>query len=212
MSKATSTSSRSSSDRCSDAPSSTYFASARCWPIERERQYGARAGGTMNDIDQQRAARKRFQVTYRALYDEVLKILFDFDPIGVHRQNTLEKFVPETASILPRLQDARSPDGVEQIIQEELRRWSGQRCLARQDPERLSSSHNSGSGNLTIDQLPAGEDAVLASGTLEYFERQGRPTESVNSDAALPPVWLSRPAGSWAARSIPAATSSGRSG
>jgi len=41
---------------------------------------------------------------------------------------------------------------------------------------------NSGSGNLTIDQLPAGEEAMLASGTLEYFEKQGRPTESVNSE------------------------------
>lgn len=40
---------------------------------------------------------------------------------------------------------------------------------------------NSGSGNLTIDQLRGGEQ-VLASGTLEYFEKQGRPTRSVNSN------------------------------
>lgn len=40
---------------------------------------------------------------------------------------------------------------------------------------------NSGTGNLTIDQLPASEP-LLASGTLEYFEKQGRPTRSVLSD------------------------------
>ena len=92
----------------------------------------------VNDTDQQRAARKRFQVHYRALYDDVLETLFELDPIGVHRQNTMERFVPEAASILPRLQDARSPEDVEQIIHEELQRWYGRRRLARQDPERLT--------------------------------------------------------------------------
>src|SRR5713101_5791874 len=59
-------------------------------------------------VQQRRAARKRFQAHYRALYDELLEILFQLDPIGVHRTNT-EKFVPELATILPRLRDARSP-------------------------------------------------------------------------------------------------------
>ncbi len=40
---------------------------------------------------------------------------------------------------------------------------------------------DSGTGNLTIDPLPGGE-ALLASGTLEYFEQQGRPTGSVSAD------------------------------
>jgi hypothetical protein len=39
---------------------------------------------------------------------------------------------------------------------------------------------SSGPGHLTIDPLPDGEPA-LASGTLEYFEQQGRPTRSVGS-------------------------------
>ncbi len=88
---------------------------------------------------QRRAARKRFQAQYRALYDELLEILFQLDPIGVHRTNT-EKFVPELATILPRLRDARSPEDVEQIIQQELRRWYGRRRLANQDPERLTDA------------------------------------------------------------------------
>jgi hypothetical protein len=40
---------------------------------------------------------------------------------------------------------------------------------------------HSGSGNLTIDQL-AGDQPVLASGTLEYSERQGPPTKSLSAD------------------------------
>jgi hypothetical protein len=39
---------------------------------------------------------------------------------------------------------------------------------------------NAGSGNLTIDRLPAGEP-LLASGTLEYAERLGLPVRTLNS-------------------------------
>jgi hypothetical protein len=40
---------------------------------------------------------------------------------------------------------------------------------------------NAGDGNLTIDRFTDGEQA-LASGTLQYFEKQGQPTHSVNAD------------------------------
>jgi len=93
----------------------------------------------VNEAEQRRAALKRFQAHYRALYDEVLEILFQLDPIGVHGNNS-EKFVPELATILPRLRDARSPENVEQILQEELRRWYGRRRLANHDPERLTDA------------------------------------------------------------------------
>ena len=91
----------------------------------------------MNETDEGRAARRRFQAQYRALYDEVLEILFQTDPIGIHRDNT-KKFVPEAISILARLRDARVAEDVEQIVQQELRRWYGSRRLARQDPEQLA--------------------------------------------------------------------------
>ena len=39
---------------------------------------------------------------------------------------------------------------------------------------------NAGVGNLTIDRLTGGEQ-VLASGTLQYFERQGLPTRTLDS-------------------------------
>jgi cell wall-active antibiotic response 4TMS protein YvqF len=40
---------------------------------------------------------------------------------------------------------------------------------------------NTNAGNLTIDKLTSGEQ-VLASGTLQYFEKQGPPIRSVSSD------------------------------
>lgn len=93
-----------------------------------------------NQSEQPRAARKRFQAQYRALYNELLEILFQLDPIGVHGQDTTEKFVPEATSILARLRDARSPEDVEEIIQQELRRWYGRRRLANQNADRLTDA------------------------------------------------------------------------
>jgi hypothetical protein len=89
--------------------------------------------------EQRRAARQRYQAQYRALYDQLVEILFQLDPIGVHQDNA-EKFVPEAISILTRLRDARIADDVEQIVLEELRRWYGRRRLANQDPERLADA------------------------------------------------------------------------
>jgi len=94
----------------------------------------------MNEIEQRRTVRKRFQAQYRALYDEVLEILFQIDPLGVYQHDNTDKFVPEAISILARLRDARSPEDVEQIIQQELRRWYGRRRMAQLDPERLTDA------------------------------------------------------------------------
>ena len=65
----------------------------------------------------------RLQARYRALYDEVVDILFEIDPIGVHAHRNVEKFVPEATSILARLRDARFADDVEHIVQQDVRRW-----------------------------------------------------------------------------------------
>ena len=69
----------------------------------------------MNEAEPRRVARKRFQAQYRALYDEVLEILLQIDPLGVHQQDNTDELVPETASILARLRDARLAEDVEQI-------------------------------------------------------------------------------------------------
>ncbi|HEV8637900.1 MAG TPA: hypothetical protein VG370_27085 [Chloroflexota bacterium] len=92
----------------------------------------------MNDTDPRWAARQHFQARYRTLYGEVLEVLFQVDPLGVHGPDNPEKLVPEAASVLARLRDARSAEDVEQIVQEELRRWYGRRRLVHQDPDRLT--------------------------------------------------------------------------
>ena len=92
----------------------------------------------MSENEERSAARKRLQAQYRALYDEVVDIMFEIDPIGVHVHHSADKFVPEATSILARLRDARFAEDVENIVQQELRRWYGRRRLARQDPQRLA--------------------------------------------------------------------------
>jgi hypothetical protein len=94
----------------------------------------------MSENEQRRAARKRLQAQYRALYDEVVDILFEADPIGVHAHHNVEKFVPEATSILARLRDARFAEDVENIVQQELRRWYGRRRLLNLDLDRLADA------------------------------------------------------------------------
>ena len=72
------------------------------------------------------------------LYDAVVDVLFEIDPTGVHVEHNAEKFVPEATSILARLHEARFAEDVENIVQQELRRWYGRRRLAHQDPQRLA--------------------------------------------------------------------------
>jgi hypothetical protein len=100
---------------------------------------GVNEATNANEAEQRRAARKRYRTQYRALHDELVDILFQVDPILVHGGDT-EKFVPEATTIMARLREARLADDVEQIIQQELRRWYGRHRLARQDPERLTDA------------------------------------------------------------------------
>ena len=69
----------------------------------------------------------------------LVDILFQLDPTGVHRADT-ERFVPEATTILARLRDARAAEDVEQIIEQELRRWYGRRRLSNLDPEPLTDT------------------------------------------------------------------------
>jgi hypothetical protein len=79
------------------------------------------------------------QPRYRQLYDELLKILIQLDPLGVHSSdpNTL---APEAGSILARMREARVADDVERIVLEELQRWYGRRQFAALDRERLADA------------------------------------------------------------------------
>lgn len=73
--------------------------------------------------------------------------------------------------------------------------WGNSQVLTHSLSEPLNGATmakveiDAGSGNLTIDQLAGGEP-VLASGTLQYFEKQGRPTRSVSSDQGRTTLYL----------------------
>ncbi|HEY3058158.1 MAG TPA: hypothetical protein VGL99_04195 [Chloroflexota bacterium] len=79
------------------------------------------------------------QPRYRQLYDELLTILTQLDPLGVHSTdpNTL---APEVGSILARMREARVAEDVERIVLEELNRWYGRRQFATLDRERLTDA------------------------------------------------------------------------
>ncbi len=92
-----------------------------------------------NEDEHHRVARKRLRAQYRAFYEELVDILFQLDPLGVHAAST-EKFVPEATLIMGRLREARVAEDVEQIVLQELRRWYGGRRLAKQDADRISDA------------------------------------------------------------------------
>jgi hypothetical protein len=97
---------------------------------------GVNEASNADEADQRPRAGKRYRAQYRALYDQLVNILFQLDPIGVHAATT-EKFVPEATTIMARLREARVAEDVEQIVLQELRRWYGRRRLANQDPDRI---------------------------------------------------------------------------
>lgn len=57
------------------------------------------------------------------LYDKVLEILFQNDPIGINFEFNTDEYEPEVDTILPRLKEARSPEDLQGIIHREFVRW-----------------------------------------------------------------------------------------
>jgi hypothetical protein len=94
--------------------------------------------GAPNDR-RRRTGQHPIQTRYRQLYDELLEILVQLDPLGAHSIDWSAP-APEVASILARLREARVADDVERIVLEELRRWYGRRSLAALDRDRLADA------------------------------------------------------------------------
>ena len=77
----------------------------------------------MNERDSRRENRARLKERYHSLYDEVLDILFQHDPIGINFETNTDEYEPEVDTILPRLKEAASTDDLRRIIHEEFMRW-----------------------------------------------------------------------------------------
>lgn len=66
---------------------------------------------------------KLLKEKYGLLFSRISAALFEADPIGINFESNTDEYDPETATILPRLNDAGSVTEVETIIHEEFCRW-----------------------------------------------------------------------------------------
>ncbi len=68
--------------------------------------------------------RQHVKAKYGDLYDEVVAILYQHDPVTLRGANAPEdEYEPEAGTIVPRLREARSADDARRIIHEEFVHW-----------------------------------------------------------------------------------------
>lgn len=71
-----------------------------------------------------RKRRESLKATYGNLYEEVLGLLREADPLRLIAIGAPEdEYSPEVSTILPRLREATSAPEVERIVHEEFVRW-----------------------------------------------------------------------------------------
>ena len=69
------------------------------------------------------ADNRRARADYGELFDDVAKILFRHDPIGINFEDNTDEYEPEARTILPRLKTCHSPQEVLTVVHEEFQRW-----------------------------------------------------------------------------------------
>ena len=69
------------------------------------------------------AEHRRLRAEYGALFDEVVAILFRYDPIGINFDDNTDEYEPEARTILPRLRSCHSEEDVLAAVYEEFQRW-----------------------------------------------------------------------------------------
>ena len=78
--------------------------------------------GDKERFEQRRAAlRQRFG----SLYDFILGLLFEVDPIGINFETNADEYEPEVDTILPRLEEGKTVEDLQRIVHEEFVRWFG---------------------------------------------------------------------------------------
>ena len=60
---------------------------------------------------------------YGPLFNDILKLLYESDPVGINYADNPDEYEPEVGTILPRLHAARSCDDAHTIVYEEFLRW-----------------------------------------------------------------------------------------
>ena len=80
------------------------------------------------------AQRRALREEYKGLYDRLVAILFEEDPVGINFEDNTDEYEPEVGSILPRLKTCRSALDVQTVVHEEFIRWFDARTAG--PPER----------------------------------------------------------------------------
>jgi hypothetical protein len=60
---------------------------------------------------------------YGTLFASISDALFEADPVGINFDVNTDEYEPETGTIIPRLDSAKSADDVQAIVYEEFCRW-----------------------------------------------------------------------------------------
>ena len=76
---------------------------------------------------------KHLKTSYKALYQEVERILFRHDPIGINFGDNKSEYSFETGLIIPRLSSARGEADVHNIIFEEFIRAFDESAAGRKN-------------------------------------------------------------------------------
>jgi hypothetical protein len=68
---------------------------------------------------------RQLKVQYGQLYDELLAVFFQYDPMGINFEVNADEYSPEVRTILPRLRECHSEEDVRRVVQEEFNHWFG---------------------------------------------------------------------------------------
>jgi hypothetical protein len=75
--------------------------------------------------EQNQARRAELRREFGSLYDFLLALLFEADPIGINFETNDDEYEPEVMTILPRLKEASGVKDLQRTVHEEFVRWFG---------------------------------------------------------------------------------------
>ena len=80
----------------------------------------------VSKVEEDFANRNKVQEDDPQLFEDVNKILFRHDPIGINFETNTDEYEPEAGTIIPRLKDCKDEEDVLNVVYEEFIRWFDQ--------------------------------------------------------------------------------------
>lgn len=75
--------------------------------------------------EQTREERERLKKTHSACFNDLSRLMFKHDPIGLNFVDNADEYEPEVGTVLLRLQNCASVHDVVIVLHEEFCRWFG---------------------------------------------------------------------------------------